>query len=135
MDESSVARASRARTTARATREQRGLALAEERFEEIWLVGQGTWRVPSCASEPVKMVYLARLRHQSCTCEDHWRTGAVCKHVFGAHVVRAKTATCAGCGSRFRRGNLYEVTEDHDSLTWFVGDLLCEECALAHGVL
>lgn len=125
----------RARTTARATREQRGLDLAAERFDEIWPVGQGTWRVPSCASEPVQTIYLARLRHQNCTFEDHRRTGAACKHVFAAHVVRAKTATCAGCGSRSRRGDLIEVTEDHENLTFFVGDLLCQGCAGAHGVL
>jgi hypothetical protein len=28
-----------------------------------------------------------------------------------------------------------EVTEEHESLTWFPGDLLCRECACGHGIL
>ena len=47
-----------------------------------------------------------------------------------------RTATCVGCGERFRHRELVEVTEDHESLTWFPGDLLCiAECAGNHGVL
>jgi hypothetical protein len=38
---------------------------------------------------------------------------------------RASTAECAGCGRRFHRGELVEVQQ---SLTYFEGDLLCEEC-------
>jgi hypothetical protein len=42
-----------------------------------------------------------------------------------AKYVKAKTATCSGCGSRFRHRDLVEVLE---SLTYFEGDLLCSEC-------
>ncbi len=42
---------------------------------------------------------------------------------------------CAGCGGRFMGRDLYEVMEEHESLTFFEGDRLCEECAKNHGVL
>jgi hypothetical protein len=45
---------------------------------------------------------------------------------------------CAGCGGRFSEASreLVEVTEDHESLTWFPGDRPCRRgCAGAHGVL
>ena len=52
-----------------------------------------------------------------------------------AVLATAKLRTCAGCGGRFTGREIYEVSEDHESLTWFPGDPLCESCALAHGVL
>ncbi len=51
--------------------------------------------------------------------------GETDKHVVAAKYVKAKTATCSGCGSRFRHRDLVEVLE---SLTYFEGDLLCSEC-------
>ena len=112
------------------TREQRGLELASSRFEDIYPVSNGTWRVPSSTDE---CIYLVRLRHESCTCPDHRRSGAACKHVYAAHVVKAKTAECAGCGSRFRYRKLIEVGDDH--LTYFEGDVVGEECAARAGVI
>jgi len=121
--------ASRAPTS---TREQRGLRLARERAGEIWPCGVASdvWRVPSGSDESV---YLVDLDVESCSCEDHRRSGKLCKHVFAARVVRAKTAPCDGCGRRFRHRDLYPVGDDH--LTFYAGDQLCEECAGAHGVL
>jgi hypothetical protein len=114
------------------TREARGLRLAESRIDEIYPVSPGTWAVPSCSGPDV---YLVRLRDESCTCPDHKRTGHACKHVFAAHVVRAKTAECAGCGGRSRRWDMVECFEDnHDGLTYFDGDLLCWACADNAGV-
>ena len=46
-----------------------------------------------------------------------------------------KLRPCAECGDSFRGRNLTVVTEEHESLTWFVGDELCEECARDHGLL
>ncbi len=114
------------------TREQRGLGLARERFEEIWKVARWTWRAPSSSSDTV---YLVNLQHDTCSCEDHARTGELCKHVYAARIVHAKTAPCAGCGKRFRHRELVEVTEDHESVTFFEGDQVCEGCAIGHGVL
>jgi hypothetical protein len=114
------------------TREARGPRLAESRFDEIHPVSPGTWAVPSCSGSDV---YLVRLRHESCTCPDHKRTGRACKHVFAAHVVRAKTAECAGCGGRSRRRDMVECAcGTHDDLTYFDGDLLCKKCADNAGV-
>jgi hypothetical protein len=114
------------------TREARGLRLAASRFNEIHPVSPGTWAVPSCSGSDV---YLVRLRHESCTCPDHKRTGRACKHVFAAHVVRAKTAECAGCGGRHRRRDMVECVEgNHDGLTYFDGDQLCRVCADNAGV-
>lgn len=39
---------------------------------------------------------------------------------------------CAGCGETCRE--VHEVTEDHESLTFHGGDLICASCAGAHGV-
>ena len=46
-----------------------------------------------------------------------------------------KLRPCAGCGGKFMSGDLYEVMDGHESLTFFEGDRLCEECARNHGVL
>ena len=40
---------------------------------------------------------------------------------------------CVGCGERFEWGELVEVGDDN--LTCFENDLVCEGCALDHGVL
>ena len=61
------------------------------------------------------------------------------EHV-GGITVRAvlpttKLRQCAGCGGRFMGRDLFEVTEDHESLTHFPGDPLCRDCAVAHGIL
>jgi hypothetical protein len=47
-----------------------------------------------------------------------------------------KSASCEGCGRTFSHSELIEVTEYHESLTFFPGDRLCVgECAGAHGIL
>ena len=45
-----------------------------------------------------------------------------------------KLRECAGCRGRFRGRELVEVMEDHENLTWFVGDELCRECAKRNGI-
>ena len=42
---------------------------------------------------------------------------------------------CDGCGERFPAREMVEVVEDHESLTFFLGDEVCRECAGAHGVV
>ena len=52
------------------------------------------------------------------------------------HVVPPKLSPCAGCGARLPLRELVELHEDnHDNLTYFHGDLLCEECADGAGVV
>lgn len=105
-----------------------GIRLAEDRFEEIVRVAPYTYRVPSCSGEHT---YVVDLKHGGCTCPDHPPKGERCKHAAAAAYKKARTATCSGCGGRFRHRELYEVGEDN--LTFFEGDLLCRDCARAHG--
>ena len=111
------------------TRELRGLALAEEHFEEIALSHRGgVYSVPSLHGEHAYGVTYST-REESCSCPD-WEFGHTCYHVLAAAVVRAKTGICAGCGHRFRHRELVECVEgNHDNLTYFDGDLLCRTCA------
>jgi hypothetical protein len=104
------------------TRFERGIALAQERFEEITRVAPWIWSVPSCSGAGVHAV---NLKHGTCSCADRTSAGETDKHVTAARYVKAKTATCSGCSERFRHRDLLEVQE---SLTYFEGDLLCSEC-------
>ncbi len=113
------------------TRFERGLALAQERFEEITRVAPWIWSVPSCSGAS-GAVHAVNLKHGTCSCPDRTPAGETDKHVTAAKYVKAKTATCSGCSERFRHRDLVEVQE---SLTYFEGDVLCPECAGAHGVL
>jgi hypothetical protein len=109
------------------TREERGLALYREHGDEIRHVRSSVWCVPSCTRASVYLVDLAGV---VCTCGDMPPVGEVCKHVYAALIVRAKTAECAGCGGRSRRRDMVECVEDnHDNLTYFDGDHLCPSCA------
>jgi hypothetical protein len=33
-----------------------------------------------------------------------------------------------------RGRDLVEVMEEHENLTWFIGDALCRKCAKRHGI-
>ncbi len=107
------------------TRFERGIALAQEHFEEIIRVAPWIWSVPSCSGPGVHAV---NLKTGECSCPDRTPAGETDKHVVAARYKKAKTATCSGCSERFRHRELTEVTEDHESLTWFPGDLLCDGC-------
>lgn len=109
-----------------ATRADRALALYVEHFEEIAAsFRDGVYRVPSGGEEGES--FAVRLTPApSCTCPDH--EGGECEHVIAVRVVRKKTASCSSCGRRYRHRELKEITEDHESLTWFVGDQLCKGC-------
>lgn len=122
------------KTIRKASRADRALALYVESFEEIAASFRadgvaGVYRVPSCTGEAT---YTVRLVPEAyCSCPD-FRKGE-CKHVHAVRVVRKVSALCAGCSKRFRHRDLFDVGED--SLTFFEGDLLCEPCACAHGIL
>lgn len=115
------------------TREQRGIAHGREHLEEIYRIGRWTWRVPSC-SDP-ETVYIVTLKPEYCPCPDHQLGGKTCKHLYAATYVKAKTATCDECRRRLPRRELIELHEDnHDNLTYFHGDRLCEGCTDRAGV-
>ncbi|MDP8952543.1 MAG: SWIM zinc finger family protein [Actinomycetota bacterium] len=75
----------------------------------------------------------------TCSCPDHHRRDAACKHALACYLlVRAsrplpKLPACTACGQRFPHGELIEITHEDESLTWFPGDLLCKACVRDHG--
>lgn len=46
-----------------------------------------------------------------------------------------RLSKCDGCGERVPNREIVEVREDHESLTFFEGDMLCGACAAGHGVI
>jgi hypothetical protein len=46
-----------------------------------------------------------------------------------------RSVGCSDCPKWLPGREMVEVTEEHESLTWFPGDLLCRECARGHGIL
>lgn len=113
------------------TRHERGIALGQERFEEIIRVAPWEWEVPSCSGETV---YTVNLKHEGrCSCPDRPPVDERCKHVFAAKYVKAKTATCSGCRARFRHKDLADVPEGNG--TFLEGELLGRPCGRAHGAL
>ncbi len=109
---------------------ERGIALAQEHFEEITRVAPWIWSVPSATGAGVHAV---NLKTGECSCEDRTPADETDKHVVAARYKKAKTATCSGCSERLRHRDLYEV--GGDNLTFFEGDLVCEDRAANHGVL
>ena len=112
------------------TRRERGIALAASHFDSIWRVALWVWEVPSC-SGPRR--YTVDLRDGTCECPDRVPEGEECKHTVAARYVKARTATCSGCGERFKHSELYDVTEDSPTLS--EGAVVCPACALIHDVL
>jgi hypothetical protein len=113
------------------TRVARGIALGIARFEQIERTAPWRWSVPS--ESDVERFYVVDLKTATCPCADRTPAGETDKHVVAARYVKGRTATCAGCRRRIRHRDLTEVLEDHESLTWFVGDLLCYSCLHDHG--
>ena len=130
-----MAKTSVAQPEQRTTRQRwalRGRQLWEEHANEIKFE-DGTWLIPSQSDlTSVYEVVLGR-RGESCECAAYAYQSGSCKHIYAASIARAKSSPCAGCGRRFRHRDLTEVLEDHESLTWFVGDLLCWSCQHDHG--
>jgi hypothetical protein len=114
----------------------RGLGIFELRGDEILKSYQGGGRflVPSgtVANRLYEVRVGTRPERNRCECRG-FASHKHCSHVAAAGRVAKKSAVCDGCGERRWNRELIEVTEDHDSLTWFAGDLLCRGCVRAHG--
>ncbi len=136
MIDKSLAQPAPPATTRKETRADRALTLYVEHAETIALSFRaGTYKVPSGTSTAVYSVRLVPTPY--CSCRD-FHAGPLgplgeCKHVSADRVVRKATGPCAGCGRRFFHRELVEAGDDN--LTFFEGDLVCEGCALDHGVL
>ena len=132
MDTIRIAHPAHPETPGHETSNERGHALASSRFEEIsssWR--RGTWHVPDSSQEELLHVVVL-VPVSRCSCDEH-KPGWRCEHVVAAEAVKRATAPCTGCGRRFPHRDLTEVTEDHESLTFFEGDRLCDGCLDAHG--
>jgi hypothetical protein len=116
------------------TRVERGRDLYREHSDVITFE-DGTWYVPSQHNGTSLYEVVLGRRGESCECRDFEFRGGPCLHIYAATIARAKTRQCAGCGLRFPHREVIEVQEDHDSLTFFVGDPVCASCALAYGLL
>ncbi len=120
------------------TRERRALALFRERGSEIVRIAPHTYRMPSASN---RSVYFTTIKpgEESCTCPDYIQHGDAedffCKHMFAALIWHSKSGECFGCGAILLGRDLIEVMDWHESLTFFEGDQLCEECAVGHGLL
>ncbi len=115
----------------------RGLGLYELHAGEILdsYQGGGRWLVPSGtdAGNVYEVRTGTRPERNRCECRG-FSSHRHCSHVVAAERTAKKSSVCDGCGKRVWRRDLVEVNEDHESLTWFVGDLLCRPCARAHGL-
>jgi hypothetical protein len=115
-------------------RKDRARKVADEHAREIAESAVGAvYKVPGCTG--AASYHVVSLSRGTCECGNSRQQGASCEHLLVAEIVNAKSATCADCNRRFLGRDLYEVTEDHESLTWFVGDLLCRSCAIGHGIV
>ena len=87
-------------------------------------------------------VYVVNPSDWSCTCPDHHRRGAACKHsiacwaLWRASARPATTARCASCGEVHPRRDLIEVgaAEAEHSLDAREGERYCQPCAVRCGV-
>lgn len=113
-------------SSARTTREQRGLEIARTCFEEIAAsYRRGTYTVPSHSTPGRSYRVRYSRREESCECKD-WQFGHICMHIYAAAMVAAKSDVCEGCGRRVRHSELHEVV---DSLTFYEGMVICADCA------
>ncbi|MDP9476665.1 MAG: hypothetical protein M3R38_13435 [Actinomycetota bacterium] len=114
----------------------RGLGLFELHADEILhsYRGAGRYVVPSGTEANGLFEVRVGTRPERNRCECRGFTSYKhCSHVVAASRVAKRSAVCDSCGERRWDRELVEVTEDDDSLTWFVGDRLCKACVLDHG--
>ncbi len=90
-------------------------------------------------------VYTVNPESWTCSCPDHHRRDAVCKHALACYVLnraaqpaplttRVKVRECDGCQQTFARRDLVEVQHEHQNEHHFPGDVLCRGCADRSGV-
>ncbi len=86
-------------------------------------------------------VYTVDPSSWTCSCPDHHRRDAICKHAISCWLLmraslpaRVKVKECDACGQSFRRGQLIEITHEHQNEQFFPGDFLCRGCADRAGV-
>jgi hypothetical protein len=104
--------------------------------------GSRSYTVRSCSK--LRRVYTVRGGTLECDCPDARRlseTPPACKHGIACFVLdrvlvaprpvnghAPRTSLCSGCGERVPSGELTEVQDYHESLSYFEGDTLCAGC-------
>ncbi len=116
----------------------RGLGLFELHGDEILASyqGGGRWLVPSGteANRLYEVRVGVRPERNRCECRG-FASHRHCSHIVAAQRVGKRSGVCDGCGERAWRRDLIEVHEDHESLTWFAGDVVCRPCARGTDIL
>jgi hypothetical protein len=84
--------------------------------------------------------YVVDPNRWECSCPDHHRRDAACKHSLAAWLLWKVSlsrdfAQCAGCGRRSPKRDMVSLhADDHIGPDFFDGDRLCAGCAGAAGV-
>jgi len=116
----------------------RGLGLFELHRDEILdgYQGSGRWLIPSgsAAGKLYEVRVGSRPERSRCECRGFASHGH-CSHVVCARIACKKSAVCDCCGERCWWSKLTEVQEDHESLTFFPGDVVCRSCARGTDIL
>ncbi len=116
----------------------RNLGLFDLHADEILASYRGAGRYVVPSGTEANGLYEVRVGthpgRNTCECRG-FSSHKHCSHVVAAFRVAKRSAVCDGCGERRWDRELVEVTEDHDSLTWFVGARLCGGCLDSHGGL
>ncbi len=114
----------------------RGLGIFELSRDEILASyqGGGRWIVPSgtVAGRLYEVRVGTRPERNRCECRGFGSHGH-CSRIVAAERVARRSGVCDGCGERVWRRELLEVGAE--SLSFFEGDRVCEDCARDHGVL
>ncbi len=109
------------------TRTERGVEILEDRYNEVEHVAGETWSVPS--SNLLVGTYHVRLGDApSCECADFTYRQRNCKHIATAQLAESKSRVCSCCNRKVLGRFTTEVSEDHELLSWFPGDVLCADC-------
>jgi hypothetical protein len=96
--------------------------------------GGGRWLIPSGTVGGRLYEVRVGIRPERSRCECvGFGQHRHCSHVVCATIARKKSAICDSCGERRWWSEITEVQEDHESLTWFPGDRLCDSCLRRHG--
>ena len=116
----------------------RGLGIFELYGDEILESYRGGGHCPIPSGTEAGKVYEvrigARAERNRCECRG-FASHKHCSHLAAAERAARLSVVCDGCGKRVRRRGAVEVTEDHGSLTWFPGDVVCRPCARGTDIL
>ncbi|WP_162924553.1 hypothetical protein [Rubrobacter indicoceani] len=112
---------------------------------KVRIHSDGTRSYSVTSSSKLRRVYTVEAGTFACDCPDSRRRHAACKHGIACWLLEkmleeagnsrplspapaASSSPCSGCGEDTPSRELTEVQDWHESLSYFEGDMLCEEC-------